>query len=165
MNPLLQQAVEVVFTSYLVPVFLLPVLWIASAVLARRGTTIRADALGAMRRMMVGYLVVAALVSAAWVLGRWLPPPDAARGVLVPIAWTGFAALNLLFAGLAIGMTSHFAGFPEGPEKDSVFLRFLGVVLLQPLGTAAALALLARLLPPGVHMTFPGFETITGVGI
>lgn len=157
MAGIIRQIIEIVFTSYLLPALLLPLVWLASAL--RRSTT---DPMVVIRRTRFAYLAVAAAFALMWALARSGVPIEAGGRWLTALAWIAFVMLHLLFAMLAATMTAKYASLPEGTAKESSFVFFLAIVVLHPAATAAGVSVLYRLLRLVYHQVLPGIDLVPG---
>ena len=159
----LHEATDLIFTAYVVPALLVPFVWIALRVgrAPRARTKHPAAALARLERV---YAVFVAVFVTSW-LGLWLatriglPLVHAGRPLLV-LSWIGFAGLNVIFAALMIRFTSDYGDVPDGREKDLLFLRLLGIVMVQPVTTACAFAVLYRAMGVSYRLLVPGLPIL-----
>ena len=158
MIAIFRQVIELLFTAYLLPALLLPLLWLVAAF--RHTTFAVVDPCRALRRLSLAWASTALFFALGWTLAALGAPIEAGGRILTITAWLVFVALHLLFAGLAATITSNYASIPDGASKDSVFVWFLAVVVLQPLATAAGLSVLYRLLRLVYHQNMPGLDLI-----
>lgn len=148
---------ELIFTAYLMPALLLPVIWIGAA-LARH---VRAPAGGGGHALWFSVHGGAALLLIAlWALSATGVPIERGGAAITTLAWLVFAALQLSFAALASSVTSRVSAMAEGSARDALFATFVGFTLLQPVGTAAALAVLLRLMRLVYHQTLPLLDIV-----
>jgi hypothetical protein len=153
--PLWKQAIETIFTAFLVPALCVPLVW---GVLALRDRHRRIPGDAVTRRLfrLQGFHALScALLVAGGVLAWTGVPVERGGRPLTILAWALYGIANLLFAALAIRMTTGYSGLPDEAPKDKLFLGFLGLVTLQPIATAGALSLLYRLLRVVYHEEFP----------
>jgi hypothetical protein len=158
MNTASFRVVEALFTAYAIPGLLVPFVWLAGRLFARR-RAVPEDAAD-LARLEGYYLVVAVGWLAAWVALRAGIPLERGGSVAAALSWAAYAALNLAFARLLIGFTSGYGGVPEGPAKDRLFLGLLSMVVAQPLSTGCAFAVLYRIMGVVYHMSVPGLAPI-----
>jgi hypothetical protein len=154
-----KQIVEAVFTSYLLPALLVPLVWLLRGI-ARRSIGIFSTAISSLRLLQNIYDATATLIVLAWAAGRAGFRIEAGGRPITVFAWFLFGSLNLLFATLAVRITGEYGRLPEGPAKDTVFLRFLGTIVAQPIATMAAFSLLYRLLRVVYHREFPWLDAV-----
>jgi len=151
--------VEIAFASYMVPALLLPAVWLAGLLLRRRGGADRppaAEIEGQWRWLFALFLVWFALVlavAAGVPLNRGGAPGIAA-------CWIVYGATNLLLAWFLLRFTSTYALIPAGQIADRAFMRFLGIVIAQPLMTAAAFAVLNRAMGLAWNLQVPELPAI-----
>lgn len=151
----MKQLVEAVFTSFLLPALLVPLVWLLRRVTGR--------ALGgalSLRVLRMAYEAAALLLVLAWACTRAGLRIEAGGRPVTMAVWFLFGALNLLFAAIAVRITGEYGKLPEGRPKDALFLRFLGAVLAQPVATLAAFSLLYRLLRLVYHREFPWLDAV-----
>jgi hypothetical protein len=151
----MKQLVEAVFTSYLLPALLVPLVWLLRRVTG--GAIGGALSLGVLR---IAYEAVALLLVLAWAGTRAGLPIELGGRTVTMAVWILFGALNFLFAAIAVRITGEYGRLPEGRPKDALFLRFLGTVLAQPVATLAAFSLLYRLLRLVYHREFPWLDAV-----
>jgi len=155
----LKQIVEAVFTSYLLPALIVPLVWLLRAI-TRRSIGVFSTGISSLRLLQSVYEATAVLIILAWVAARaGLRIEGGGRPVAI-LAWILFGALNLLFATLAVRITGEYGRLSEGGAKDTVFLRFLGAIVTQPIATLAAFSLLYRLLRLVYHRQFPWLDAV-----
>jgi hypothetical protein len=149
---------ELVFTSYMVPALLVPVVWLVARVL-RRGSPFR-ETSGGLARLEATYAVLAVAWFGAWLALRLGLPLERGRGVIMVLSWLGYMAVNVVFAWLLVRFTAGYGDLPEGPAKDRLFLRFLAVIAVQPLTTASAFAVIYRTMGVAYRLWAPDLPAI-----
>ena len=151
--------VEIAFASYMVPALLLPAVWLAGLLLKRRIGAARlpaAEIEGQWRLLFGLFLVWFALflaVAAGAPLNRGGMPA-------IAVCWIVYAATNLLLAWFLLRFTSTYALIPAGQAADRAFMRFLGIVISQPLMTAAAFVVLNRVMGVAWNLQVPDLPAI-----
>jgi hypothetical protein len=80
--------------------------------------------------------------------------------IAVVLSWAAYALTNLLLAWLLLRFTSTYARIPPGTAADRVFMRFLGIVVAQPLMTAAAFAVLNQVMGVAWNLQVPELPAI-----
>jgi hypothetical protein len=155
----LKQIVEAVFTSYLLPALIVPLVWLLGAI-TRRSTGTLVAGISALRFLQNAYDATAILIVLVWAAGRAGLRIEAGGRPITVLVWVLFGALNLLFATLAVRITGEYGKLPDGGPKDTVFLRFLGAIVAQPIATLAAFSLLYRLLRVVYHREFPWLDVV-----
>ena len=151
--------VEIAFASYMVPALLVPAVWIVGLLLKRRVGAGRQPIgeIDRLWRVLSGLFVVWLALFIAVLAGAPL-----SRGGIVAIVlcWAVYAFTNLLLAWLLLRFTSTYALIPAGTAADRVFMRFLGIVIAQPLMTAAAFAVLNQVMGVAWNLQVPELPAI-----
>ncbi|MGB8692411.1 MAG: hypothetical protein WCD08_02750 [Steroidobacteraceae bacterium] len=141
MGPTFFRAVEIIFTSYMVPALLVPVVWVAALIFKGR----RRDSADPVRELTRQWWVLAGLF-VLWLLlflAVTAGAPLSQGGVIArTLVWMVYVVTNLLMAWFLLRFTSRYGAIGKGPDADRVFGRFLVIVLAQPLMTAAAFVVL-----------------------
>jgi hypothetical protein len=155
----LHEATDLIFTAYIVPALLVPFVWMTLRVQrALSGHTKQpAAALAGLERF---YAVFVAAWFGLWLASRIGLPLERAGRPLLLLSWIGFAGLNLVFAALMIRFTSDYGDVPDGREKDLLFLRFLGLVMLQPVTTACAFVVLYQAMGVAYRLYMPALPIL-----
>ena len=141
MGPMFFRIIEIAFTAYMVPALLVPLVWVWSRILnsSRRGVAAPVvEAEGQSRRLFqlfVVWLVLFLAVAAGVPLSRW-------GAAAITLCWAIYAATNLMLAWFLFRFTVTYGSIPDGSAADRVFLRFMAIIVTQPLVTAAAFAVL-----------------------
>jgi hypothetical protein len=154
-------AVETVFTAFVVPALLIPLLWLGRTVVSAFRHAPRFRFEDRFRLLERAYVILSSLLLAGGILSWAGVPVEIGGRPLTILAWIMYAAANLLFAGIVLGMTTSYASLPDGRTKDALFLRFVGEVSFQAVMTAGAFLLLFRLLRVVYHQKFPGLDVVT----
>jgi hypothetical protein len=150
---------EIVFASYMVPALLVPLAWILAWMLRRRlGRNLPAAAeverqWRALRILFVIWLALFLGIVAGIRLNR-------AGVVAVVLCWGMYALTNLLLAWFLLRFTATYGSIPPGPVADRAYLRFLGIVVAQPLMTAAAFAVLNQVMGVTWNLQVPELPAI-----
>lgn len=151
--------IEIAFASYMVPALLLPGVWTAAWLLKRRLSRAQQPAMeieGQWRVLLTLFLVWLMLfvaVAAGAPLNR--------GGVLaIVFCWTVYVLTNVLLAWFLLRFTSTYGLIPAGRVADRVFMRFLGIVVAQPLMTAAAFAVLNQVMGVAWNLQVPELPAI-----
>ena len=160
MQNVVRPIAEILFTSYLVPALLLPLVWIAGAWRRRRAAAAGGEAGPNPRRWFTLHGGLSAALIAAWLAGALGVPIEHGGAAITLAAWLAFVALQLSFAALGVAVTRDVSAAPEGEPRDRLFAAFLGFTLLQPVGTAAALGVLYRLMRLVYHQTLPMLDVV-----
>jgi hypothetical protein len=152
------RALELVFTAYMVPALLVPLVWIGLRVRrAYRGPS--RETLLSLARLEAAYALFAVVWLAAWLALPVLPFERAGRPALA-LSWLGYLLVNVVFATLLVRFTSGYGGLPDGDDKDRLFLRLLAAVIAQPLTTACAFAVLYRIMGVAYQLKVPGLPVV-----
>jgi hypothetical protein len=141
MGPIFFRIIEIAFAAYMVPALLVPLVWVVAWMLKRRlhvDTPPAIEVEGQFRVLfwlfLVWFLLFLAVIAGAS-LNRGGSPA-------VALCWIVYAATNLLLAWFLLRFTTTYGLIPDGRAADRVFMRFIAVVVTQPLMTAAAFAVL-----------------------
>lgn len=150
---------EIVFASYMVPALLVPVAWIVAWLLRRRlarnvpAATEVERQWRALRILFAIWLMLFLGIVAGVHLNR-------AGVVAVVLCWGMYALTNLLLAWFLLRFTARYGSIPPGPVADRAFMRFLGIVVAQPLMTAAAFAVLNQVMGVAWNLQVPDLPAI-----
>jgi hypothetical protein len=151
--------IEIAFASYMVPALLLPAVWIAGLLLKRRAGAQR-PAVGEIERQwrVLSALFVVWLAMFIAVLAG--APLNRGGIIAIVLCWAVYAFTNLLLAWFLLRFTSTYALIPAGAAADKAFMRFLGIVVAQPLVTAAAFAVLNQVMGVAWNLQVPELPAI-----
>lgn len=151
--------IEITFASYMVPALLVPLVWVAAWLLKRR---LRARAHPAVevedqsRRLFWLFLVWLALFLAV-VAGV---PLNRGGSLAVALCWFVYVVTNVLIAWFLLRFTTAYGLIPEGRAADRAFLRFIAIIVAQPLITAAAFAVLNNVMGVAWNAQVPELPAI-----
>ncbi len=151
--------IEIAFASYMVPALLLPAVWLAGLLLKRRTGSARLPAaeIEGQWRLLFGLFLVWFALFLAVVAGA---PLNQGGVAAVALCWMVYALTNLVLAWFMLRFTSTYALIPAGQAADRAFMRFLGIVIAQPLMTAAAFAVLNRVMGVAWNLQVPELPAI-----
>src|ERR1700730_8806684 len=124
--------IEIAFASYMVPALLLPAVWTAAWLLKKRRGANQQPIRDIERqwRVLSGLFAVWLALFLVVLAGA----PLNRGGVLaIVVCWAIYALTNLLLAWFLLRFTATYALIPAGRAADRVFMRFLGIVIAQPL--------------------------------
>src|SRR5262249_28318917 len=96
-------------------------------------------------------LFVAVLAGAPLHRGGW---------AAIAACWVVYLAPNVLLAWFLLRFTSIYALIPSGELADRTFMRFLGIVVSQPLMTAAAFTVLNQVMGLTWNLQVPALPAI-----
>ncbi len=151
--------IEIAFASYMLPALLLPAAWMAAWLLKKRGGANQEP----IRDIERQWRVLSGLF-AVWLalfLGVLAGAPLNRGGVVaIVVCWAIYAVTNLLLAWFLLRFTATYALIPVGRAADRVFMRFLGIVIAQPLMTAAAFAVLNQVMGVAWNLQVPELPAI-----
>jgi hypothetical protein len=151
--------IEIAFASYMVPALLLPAVWIAGLLLKKRVGADQQPIRDIERQWRVLFALFA--VWLALFLGVLAGAPLNRGGVVaIVVCWATYALTNLLLAWFLLRFTATYALIPAGLAADRVFMRFLGIVIAQPLMTAAAFAVLNQVMGVAWNLQVPELPAI-----
>jgi hypothetical protein len=151
--------IEIAFASYMVPALLLPAVWLAGFLLKRRigVTRLPAAEIESQWRLLFGLFLVWFALFLAVAAGA---PLNRGGVTAIAVCWIVYAVTNLLLAWFMLRFTSTYALIPAGQVADRAFMRFLGIVVAQPLMTAAAFAVLNRVMGVAWNLQIPDLPAI-----
>ena len=158
MQEQLFRGVELIFTAYMVPALLVPLVWIGGRVF-RRGSP--RESANRLTRIQIAYGAIACLWFAGWLAMRLGLPIEQGGKAVGWLSWAVYFALNLTLAMLLVAFTGEYGALPDGPQKDRLFVRFLTIILAQPVATAFAFGVLYRIMGLVYHMNvlpLPGVQ-------
>lgn len=149
--------VELVFTAYAVPALLVPFVWLGSRLIRGSGA---AETAKRLNRALASYGIVLLGWVGAWMAVALGAPVEKGGRVAGAAFWIGYALLNVLLASLLVRFTAGYGNLPEGPSRDRLFLRFLSAIIVQPMATACAFAVLYRIMGLIYHLKVPGLTAV-----
>jgi hypothetical protein len=151
--------VEITFASYMVPALLVPLVWVIAWLMKRK---LRANAQpeteveGQSRRLFWLFLVWFVLFLAV-IAGV---PFSRGGSLAVVSCWIVYAVTNLLLAWFLLRFTTTYGSIPDGRNADRLFLRFIAILVTQPLMTAAAFAVLNNVMGVAWNAQVPDLPAI-----
>ena len=150
---------EIAFASYMVPALLVPAVWIVGLLLKRRLGAHRPPIgeIDGLWRVLSGLFVLWLALFVAVLAGA---PLNRGGMIAVVLSWAVYALTNVLLAWLLLRFTSTYALIPAGTAADRVFMRFLAIVIAQPLMTAAAFAVLNQVMGVAWNLQVPELPAI-----
>lgn len=151
--------VELVFTAYAVPALIIPFVWVARRVASPPGSRLPESPAGLQRAV-----ALYGVLSAAW-LGVWFAlavgaPIERGGRAAGALLWLAYGLLNVALATLLVRFTASYGSLPEGKSKDRLFLYLLSAVVVQPIATGCAFAVLYRIMGVVYHLTVPGLPAV-----
>lgn len=152
--------VELVFTAYAVPALLVPFVWLGRRLVRASSASATHETAARLNRAVGAYGVVLL----GWV-GAWLAlvlgaPIERGGRVAGAVFWIAYVLLNLLLASLLVRFTAGYGDLPEGASRDRLFMRFLSAIVVQPMATACAFAVLYRIMGVVYHLKVPGLAGV-----
>ena len=154
------RGVELLFTAYAVPALIVPFVWLGRKIFtAARGRALRDSAEG-LNRAVLAYGALAAIWLGAWLALRLGLPIERGGRALGALSWLVYGLMNLLLAWILVRFTAGYGRVPDGQLKDRLFLRFLSVIVAQPLATACAFSVLYRVMGVIYHLKVPGLTAV-----
>jgi hypothetical protein len=152
--------VELVFTAYAVPALMVPFVWLGLRLLRAVRPAAPTATAERLNRTVAAYGSVSALWIAAGT-ALWLGIPLEQAGKTSGVFWwVAYGVLNAVLATLLVRFTAGYGDVPEGEAKDRLFLRFLSAVVVQPVATACAFAVLYRVMGFVYHLRVPGLPAV-----
>lgn len=156
LKPVMQEQIfrgaELIFTAYMVPALLVPLVWIGGRLLRRLGPR---ESASRLNRIQIVYAAIACVWFAGWVAVRLGLPVEQGGKFIGLLSWAIYFALNLTLSVLLVAFTGEYGALPDGAEKDRLFARFVSIILVQPVATASAFAVLYRIMGLVYHMKVP----------
>lgn len=152
--------VELIFTAYAVPALLVPLVWVARRLFQGRRSGAAGETADRLNRAVAAYGIVLLVWVGAWVALVLGVPIEKGGRVAGAVFWIAYGLLNLGLASLLILFTAGYGDLPEGPPRDRLFARFLSAIVLQPVGTACAFAVLYRIMGVVYHLGVPGLTAV-----
>lgn len=158
MGPVFFRIIEITFASYMVPALLVPLVWVAAWLMKRR---LRASApateVEGQSRLLFWLFLVWFVLFVAVIAGV---PFNRGGSLAVVSCWIVYAATNLLLAWFLLRFTSTYGSIPDGQAADRIFLRFIAIIVAQPLMTAAAFAVLNNVMGVAWNAQVPELPAI-----
>jgi hypothetical protein len=153
------RVIEITFASYMVPALLVPLVWVVGWLLKRR---LRSNAQPATEvegqsRLLFWLFLVWFVLFLAVMAGV---PFNRGGSLAVVSCWIVYAATNLLLAWFLLRFTATYGSIPDGRAADRVFLRFIAIIVAQPLMTAAAFAVLNNVMGVAWNAQVPELPAI-----
>ena len=151
--------IEITFASYMVPALLVPLVWVAAWLLKRhlRSSAQPAAEVEGQSRLLFWLFLVWLVLFLAVVAGV---PFYRGGSLAVVSVWIVYAATNLLFAWFLLRFTTAYGSIPNGRAADRIFLRFIAIIVAQPLMTAAAFAVLNNVMGVAWNAQVPELPAI-----
>jgi hypothetical protein len=155
------RVIEITFAAYMVPALLLPLVWFV-AWLHRRYVRIEgqthpeAEAEGQSRRLF-------------WLLLLWLTlfvavaagvPLRRGGELVVAACWLAYVMTNVSLAWFLVRFTASYGSIPAGRAADRAFLRFIAIIVAQPVMTAAAFVVLSNVMGLAWNAQIPDLPAI-----
>ena len=147
MLTMLFRVIEITFASYMVPALLLPLVWLVAWVRKRHvltaghaGPEIEAEI---QSRWLFWLFLLWLVLFVAVVAGV---PLRRGGELVVAACWLAYAITNLLLAWFLTRFTKSYGLIPAGRAADRAFLRFIAIIVAQPLITAAAFVVLSHVM-------------------
>lgn len=151
--------VELIFTAYAVPALLVPLVWLVRRLRGHRSGTARETA-DRLNRAVAAYAIVLLAWVGAWIALALGVPIERGGRVAGAIFWIAYGLLNFGLASLLVRFTAGYGDLPEGDLRDRLFVRLLSAILVQPVGTACAFAILFRIMGVVYHLKAPGLTAV-----
>ena len=152
--------VELIFTAYAVPALLVPLVWLVHRVFRSRRPASEHDTAGRLNRVLAAYGILLLTWFGAWVALILGVPIERGGTMAAAISWIAYGLLNLGLASMLVRFTAGYGDLPEGPSRDRLFVRFLLGVVVQPVATAFAFAVLYRIMGVVYHLRVPGLAAV-----
>lgn len=152
--------VELVFTAYAIPALLVPLVWLVRRLFAGRRAGVNRETADGLNRAIGAYGIVLLGWVAAWLAIRIGVPLELGGRVAGLLCWVAYAALNVLLALLLVRFTAGYGDLPEGSSRDRLFVRFLSAIVVQPMATACAFAVLYRVMGVVYRLKVPGLGAV-----
>ena len=159
MGQMFFRIIEIMFASYMVPALLVPLVWVSAWLLKRhlRANTQPANEVEGQSRLLFWLFLVWFVLFLAVAAGV---PFNRGGSLAVVSCWIVYAATNLLFAWFLLRFTAAYGSIPDGRAADRVFMRFIAIIVAQPLMTAAAFAVLNNVMGVAWNAQVPELPAI-----
>ena len=159
MAPMFFRIIEITFASYMVPALLIPLVWVTALLLQRRRvvSVLPAAEAEGQSRLLFGLFAVWLALFLAVAAGL---PLNRGGAAAVALCWVVYGLTNVLLAWFLLRFTTTYALIPEGRTADREFMRFIGIVVTQPLMTAAAFAVLNNVMGVAWNAQVPELPAI-----
>jgi hypothetical protein len=140
-GPMFFRIIEITFASYMVPALLVPLVWVAAWLLKPRLRRLPPPAAEAERQTHRLFLLFLVWLLLFLAVAAGVPLAHGGSTAII-LCWLIYGATNVLLAWFLLRFTMTYGSIPPGQAADRVFLRFIAIVVAQPLMTAAAFAVL-----------------------
>jgi hypothetical protein len=159
MGAMFFRIIEIAFASYMVPALLVPLAWVVAWTLKRRlaVTTQPAIEVEGQFQVLFWLFLVWFLLFLAVIAGASL---NRGGSPAVALCWIVYAVTNLLLAWFLLRFTTTYGLIPDGRIADRAFMRFIAVIVMQPLMTAAAFAVLNNVMGIAWNAQIPELPAI-----
>jgi hypothetical protein len=152
--------VELIFTAYAVPALLVPLVWLVRRLFRGHRSGAAPETADRLNRAVAAYGIVLLAWVGAWVALVLGVPIERGGRVAGAIFWIAYGLLNFELASLLVRFTAGYGDLPEGDSRDRLFVRLLSAILVQPVGTACAFAVLYRIMGVVYHLKAPGLTAV-----
>ncbi len=152
--------VELIFTAYAVPALLVPLVWLVQRLFRARRPGAARETADRLNRAVAAYGILLLAWVGAWVALVLGVPIERGGRVAGAAFWLAYGLLNFGLAWLLVRFTAGYGDLPEGPLRDRLFMRFLSAIVVQPVATACAFAVLYRIMGVVYHLGAPGLTAV-----
>jgi hypothetical protein len=150
------RVVELIFTAYAVPALLVPLVWLLRRLFRGR----RTETEDRLNRAVDVYGIILLAWVGAWVALVLGVPIEKGGRLAGTLFWVAYGLLNFGLASLLVRFTAGYGDLPEGSSRDRLFVRFLSAIVVQPVATACAFAVLYRIMGVVYHLKVPGLTAV-----
>jgi hypothetical protein len=159
MGPMFFRIIEITFAGYMVPALLVPLVW-AGAWIQKRRLPVNAQPaieVEGQSRVLFWLFLVWFVLFLAVLAGASL---NHGGRPAVALCWVIYAVTNLWLAWFLLRFTTTYGSIPAGRVADRMFMRFIAVIVMQPLMTAAAFAVLNNVMGVAWNAQIPELPAI-----
>lgn len=159
MPPTFSRIVEVAFTAYVVPALLVPVILLIGRIRRKRAAPPQA-VLRELTRLVRAHFVLVLMWAIIWIAIILGAPLEKGGSVTAAACWSAYVVANFVLALVLVRFTAAYGSLPESPASDALFVRLIGTLAAQPIMTALAFSVLARVMGVGWNPLVPGLPAV-----
>jgi hypothetical protein len=159
MPPGFSRIVEISFTAYVVPALMVPVILLIGWMRRTRSAPRReaSQELAGLVRTHFALVLVWVFIWIAMLAGV---PLEKGGSITVIACWSAYVVANLVLAWILVRFTAAYGSLPESSAADALFVRVLATLVAQPVMTALAFSVLARIMGVGWDPLVPSLPAV-----